>query len=31
MPRILEEDMDALHNLVKAGKVRYLRASAMYA
>ncbi|PXY87151.1 hypothetical protein DKK68_05060 [Bifidobacterium asteroides] len=31
MPRILEEDMDVLHNLVKAGKVRYLDAIAMYA
>ena len=31
IPPIIEENVDALHNLVKAGKVRYLGASAMYA
>jgi len=31
IPHIIEENVDALHNLVKAGKVRYLGASAMYA
>jgi len=31
MLHIIEENMDALHNLVKAGKVRYTGVSAMYA
>lgn len=31
IPHIIEENMDALYYLVKAGKVRYLGASAMYA